>query len=97
VEAQTNAQTGDGRTSQKSNFLGHVISVRGSQADVGFPAPSPQHPEEARATVGKFLGIISGRTLLIGIITNISSSPEHGQPGMPMATAKLDRAIAESW
>jgi Predicted ATPase len=90
VEAQTNAQTGDGRASQKTNLLGHVISVRGSQAGVGFPAPSPQHPEEARATVGKFLGIISGRTLLIGIVSDISSGTEHGQEGRPVAMAKLD-------
>lgn len=90
MEAQTNAQTGDGRASQKTNLLGHVISVRGSQAGVGFPAPSPQHPEEARATVGKFLGIISGRTLLIGIVSDISSGTEHGQEGRPVAMAKLD-------
>jgi len=36
--------------------LGHVTSVRGSQASVGLPTGSADVPEEARATVGKFRG-----------------------------------------
>lgn len=70
------------------SLLGHVISVHGSQAGVGFPAPSPQQPEEARATVGKFLGIISGNAMLVGIVTDIHVS--GSQQGKPMATAKVD-------
>jgi DNA helicase HerA-like ATPase len=53
--------------------VGHVMSVRGSQASVGLPAESRDTPEEARATVGKFLGVRSGRSLLIGLIANVSS------------------------
>jgi uncharacterized protein len=52
--------------------LGRVISVRGSQASVGLPPTSPQAPEEARATVGKLLGIRAGRSLLIGMIADVS-------------------------
>src|SRR5271165_3364574 len=58
--------------------LGHVISVRGSQASVGIPA-SPQTPEEARATVGKFLGMRAGKSLLIGLIADVSMGADPMQ------------------
>jgi DNA helicase HerA-like ATPase len=56
----------------QSEVLGHVISVRGSQASVGLPGASRHGPEETRATVGKFLGVRAARSLLIGLITDIS-------------------------
>jgi DNA helicase HerA-like ATPase len=46
--------------------------VRGSQASVGLPATAPQSPEEARATVGKFLGVRAGKALLIGLVADVS-------------------------
>src|SRR5882757_6966388 len=57
---------------QNAEPLGRVISVRGSQATVGLRACSPQDPEHARVTVGKFLGIRAGKSLLIGVITDVS-------------------------
>jgi hypothetical protein len=57
---------------QKTEPLGRVISVRGSQASVGLPAESPHSPEEARATVGKFLGVFAGKSLLVGLIADVS-------------------------
>jgi uncharacterized protein len=50
--------------------LGHVLSVRGSEAQVGLPSPSSDH--ESRATVGKFLAIGAGNHRLIGMITEVS-------------------------
>ncbi len=58
------------------DFLGRVISVRGSQASVGLPPSSPQSPEETRATVGKFLGVRSGSSLLVGLIADVSLRAE---------------------
>ena len=49
--------------------IGHVLSVRGSEAKIGLPAPWPDH--DARATVGKFLSIASGRKSLIGMIIGV--------------------------
>jgi DNA helicase HerA-like ATPase len=62
--------------------LGRVVSVCGSQATVGLLNPS-HDPNQARATVGKFLGIRTGHSLLVGVITNVSietpaSAREHG-------------------
>jgi DNA helicase HerA-like ATPase len=61
---------------QNADLLGRVISVRGSQASVGLPAASPQSREEARATVGKFLGVRAGKSLLVGLIADVSLRAE---------------------
>ena len=59
-------------------LLGHVIGVRGSQATVGLRAAAPQDAEELRVTVGKFLGIRAGKSLLIGVITDVSLRTHQG-------------------
>jgi len=59
-----------------TGLLGRVISVRGSQASIGLPSTSPQAPEEARATVGKFLGVRAGKALLVGLIADVTLRAE---------------------
>lgn len=66
-----------------ANPLGRVVSVCGSQVNVGLLTPASQDLNHARATVGKFLGIRTGDSLLIGVITNVSVeatalAKEHG-------------------
>lgn len=51
--------------------IGHVLSVRGSEARVDLPLTWPQ--EGARATVGRFLAIQAGSRSLIGMITEVST------------------------
>ena len=65
--------------------IGRVISVRGSQASVGLPAPHPRFSDDTRATVGKFLGIDIGKAILIGVITDvfIESIPAGKRAGLP--------------
>jgi DNA helicase HerA-like ATPase len=53
--------------------VGHVMSVRGSQASMGLPAESEDTPEEARVTVGKFLGVRSGKSLVVGLVANVAT------------------------
>src|ERR1700722_5594626 len=60
----------------QAKTLGPVISVRGSQASVGIPTASAQTPEEKRATVGKFLGVRAGKSLLVGLIADVSLRAE---------------------
>jgi uncharacterized protein len=55
--------------------IGLVISVRGSKASVGLMAPPSHDRSSARATVGKFLGVCAGESLLIGVITNVLIEP----------------------
>jgi uncharacterized protein len=70
--------------------LGRVISVRGSQAGVGLPA-SPNGPEESRATVGKLLGVCAGRSLLVGLITDVSLQTDPALRATDhVAVAQLD-------
>src|SRR5688572_9220219 len=63
--------TSSGSGSGPHGSIGHVLSVRGSEAKIGLPAPWPDN--DARATVGKFLSIGSGRKSLVGMITEVSA------------------------
>jgi len=69
--------------------LGRIISVRGSQATVGILQPLLEQDEKARVTVGKFLSIRSGQSLLIGVTTEISLQT------MPIAREHGYHAIAQ--
>ena len=75
----------------QTKALGQVISVRGSQASVGIPTVSDQTAEEARATVGKFLGLRAGKSLLIGLIADVSMGIDPMQRDSDrLALAQLD-------
>ena len=54
--------------------FGSVISVTGSQSQVRFAADAAQ----ARATVGKFLGIRADALIVVGVITRIAMEGDSG-------------------
>src|SRR4029077_17875722 len=56
--------------------LGRVFGVRGSQATIGILQPLIEEDDDARVTVGKFVSIRTGQSLLIGVITEISIQTE---------------------
>jgi DNA helicase HerA-like ATPase len=60
---------------------GRVLSVRGSQAKVEFPAVSPLDGEEARVTVGKFVGIRAGDSMLLGVVTDVALTTDVVEAG----------------
>src|SRR3954452_25234265 len=67
--------------------LGRVLSVDGSQATVRLDGISRAHAQaDAQATVGKFLGVRTGGSLLVGVITKIATPSPNGELG--------DRAVA---
>jgi DNA helicase HerA-like ATPase len=68
--------------------LGGVLSVTGSQAQVRVNATALPGADDMRATVGKFLGIRTGASLIVGVITRIAVDPPGG-PNAP-STAQLD-------
>ena len=72
----TSSPADDAPPVPQAKALGHVISVRGSQASVGIAHGFSRAPEEARATVGKFLGIRAGKSLLVGLIADVSLRAE---------------------
>ncbi len=70
--------------------IGRVLGINGSQATIGL-LPAPTGSDDSRATVGKFLSIHSGTSLLIGMITDVSVDvPVAARDGGFYATAKLD-------
>ncbi len=58
------------------DILGSVIAVHGSQVSVGLFATKTVGPKEQRVTVGKFLGLHTGQSLLIGVVTDVSVRTE---------------------
>jgi DNA helicase HerA-like ATPase len=74
-----------------AELRGHVLSVHGSQASVGLLATSLDGPEEMCATVGKFLGIERGKSLLVGMITDVSvETPAVAREKGYRASANVD-------
>jgi DNA helicase HerA-like ATPase len=71
-------------------LLGQVNSVRGCHASVGLTGASANGPEETRATVGKFLGVCANKSLLIGLITDVSLQPGPTPQDQHVATAQLE-------
>jgi DNA helicase HerA-like ATPase len=66
--------------------LGRVIAVSGSEVTIGLSSA----PSGMRPTVGKFLGVISGPSVIVGMITEISERPQHDQDGSCRSVAKID-------
>jgi DNA helicase HerA-like ATPase len=67
--------------------LGRVLSVSGSQAQVRLAITA----SDARATVGKFLGIHAGTALVVGVITKIAADPARADAReAEFATAQVD-------
>jgi DNA helicase HerA-like ATPase len=68
--------------------LGSVLSVRGSEACVGLPAPAIS--EQLRPTVGTFLAIAAGRHRLIGVVTEVASNDASDENRRNGAVARVD-------
>ena len=68
--------------------LGRVLAVSGAQVTVGLSATASA--AAARATVGKFIGIISSGTVAVGMVTEISERPLRDQDANCRSTARLD-------
>jgi len=73
--------------SRSQASLGHIVSVRGSEAHIGL---SDQHRGANRATVGKFMAITAGEKALIGMITEVSARRlDAGSAGDHSAVARI--------
>jgi DNA helicase HerA-like ATPase len=71
--------------------LGWVLSVNGSQASVRLQAPDKTRVGDARVSVGKFLGIRTDQSVVIGVLTKISAETDvMGTPHGEHATGQLD-------
>jgi DNA helicase HerA-like ATPase len=68
--------------------LGRVIAVSGAQITIGQTPSAPG--SVSRATVGKFLGVVSGSSVIVGLITEIAERPQRDQDANCRSTARLD-------
>ncbi len=68
-----------------------MLAVHGSQASVGLRSSGLSEPDDIRPTVGKLLGIQTKKTILIGVITDVSvqAMPIAREQGFHI-TADLD-------
>jgi hypothetical protein len=68
--------------------IGRVAAVSGAQVVVALSVTAPG--SSPRATVGKFLGIVSGGIVTVGMITEISERPARDQDPNCRSTAQID-------
>jgi hypothetical protein len=57
---------------------GHILSVSGPTASVMLSSSTGQQGYGIRATVGTFLGVNAGTSLLIGVVTRVSLERSSG-------------------
>jgi hypothetical protein len=83
------ANSDPGATRARPESIGRVVRISGSQATVDL-VPRPQ-PDDC-PTVGKFIGLKTGKAVVIGLITEISEEPfAAAQAGPTFRTlARLD-------
>jgi uncharacterized protein len=78
-------------TEEELGVLGHVISIRGSQAGIGLANWPHQNSDETRVTVGKLLAIQTGQSSLIGVITDVVlQTQQSGSGQQPTVLAQMD-------
>ena len=71
--------------------IGRVLAVQGSEATIGLPHASLNDPDEPAVTVGKFLGLQRGHSLLIGMITEVTiETPPLAREQGYHAAARVD-------
>jgi hypothetical protein len=74
-----------------SDPLGNIIAVSGSTATIGILPSGLSSAEDARTTVSKFVMIHSGRSRLIGVVTEISLNlPPFAKEQGYLAIAEVD-------
>jgi uncharacterized protein len=75
---------------REGGTLGSVLAVAGAQASVRLHIKSqPIYEKSERATVGRFLAIDTGATLLVTVITNVKAPAQSGAAG------PADHAVAQ--
>jgi DNA helicase HerA-like ATPase len=55
--------------------IGRVVSVAGAGATIELNHSGNRSDDAASATVGKFLGVVSGSSVIVGLVTEISEQP----------------------
>src|SRR5690242_20684394 len=70
--------------------LGRVTAINGSQATLAIEAGVSTAGEGAQVTVGRFMGIMTGHSTVIGLVTEVSEQQTNPQPAIYRSIARLD-------
>ena len=71
------------------NVIGRVHAVSGAHVTVGLGLANVA-ADVGKATVGKFLGILSSNSIIVGMITEVAEQPVRDQDAACRSTARLD-------
>ena len=78
----------DTRTPAAAQAIGRVVAINGSQATVEL---SPRAPDGENPTVGKFMGLLTGKSIIVGLITDVGEQPLGTAAGGARAYRKVAR------
>ena len=70
--------------------LGRVSAINGSQATITIETGVPTFGDMAQVTVGRFMGIVTGETIVIGLVTEVSEQQTFAAPATFRSIAMLD-------
>jgi DNA helicase HerA-like ATPase len=70
--------------------VGRVTAINGSQATITIEAGTPVVGEASQVTVGRFMGIVNGDSLIIGLVTEVTEEQTFPQPAIFRSIAMLD-------
>ena len=70
-------------------LIGRVASISGAHAYLAL-VPTPSANEEEQATVGKFAGIVNGRSVIIGLISEVKEEFNQANTGERRSIARLE-------
>jgi hypothetical protein len=70
--------------------LGRVTAINGSQATIVIEAAVATNGDAVHVTVGRFMGIINGDSVVIGLVTEVSEQQTSQQPASYRSIARLD-------
>jgi DNA helicase HerA-like ATPase len=70
--------------------VGRVTAINGSQATITIETGVPTTGDAAQVTVGRFMGIVNGDSLVIGLVTEVAEEQTFPQPAVFRSVARLD-------
>ena len=85
-------------TAERTEPMGWVLSVEGARASLRLNVrPRAGAAGEPQATVGRFIGIGTATSLLVGVITKLAVPTPHGGKDSDCAIAQMDLVGEIKW
>jgi uncharacterized protein len=82
--------SGSAPTAQARPPIGRVTAINGAQASIVLEASVPVHGDAAQVTIGRFIGILIGRSVIVGLVTEVAEQQTNPEPAIFRTIARLD-------